>query len=537
MFPRKSPTKNPIKLGTNTKKLNDMNAFIDNELKILQSMNRRQHPKSLINPININNTMAESQNNLKNVMAKTTFGVPTKPVEDQMRTSQSKFEGFSNVTKFTDNSNTSAIIDKKDSRRTRRPPSTSSNKSEPFVIKFPTELGTKNKNKEILKHLNKEKEIDINFKNNNIMGNITGLKAENKVKEKEEKKPYIESFNKIGEKPKNIFGDDEIEEDYGDFENVDENKNENNNNENKNDWEDMFGENANFNDIDEERKLKPTMINKDKSKREQIIERMHDIRNIILLSEEYIEIASMDKNEDNNNILNLDGNMNQGKQETGINTDVINYKDKATATEENFDFNLDNDNNDEEIKEKESNKELHLGINSYNEAGKEKKSKIMIASYQPMSYDAYNVFVKIAPSIETMLLNNINKYILQKKDDKQIEETTGMHKLSSEFNFPNDLLTYMFPKNSNQIKINIDKFLFFDTKPYLIAYSLSLTSKDSTSISQVFQDNFGDINSANLIMIYDIFTKKVIKTLFSQSKVNDMVTIGEGENLLVTARI
>ena len=537
MFPRKSPTKNPIKLGTNTKKLNDMNAFIDNELKILQSMNRRQHPKSLINPININNTMAESQNNLKNVMAKTTFGVPTKPIEDQMRTSQSKFEGFSNVTKFTDNSNTSTIIDQKDSRRTRRPPSTSSNKSEPFVIKFPTELGTKNKNKEILKHLNKEKEIDINFKNNNIMGNITGLKAENKVKEKEEKKPYIESFNKIGEKPKNIFGDEEIEEDYGDFENVDENKNENNNNENKNDWEDMFGENANFNDIDEERKLKPTMINKDKSKREQIIERMHDIRNIILLSEEYIEIASMDKNEDNNNILNLDGNMNQGKQETGINTDVINYKDKATATEENFDFNLDNDNNDEEIKEKESNKELHLGINSYNEAGKEKKSKIMIASYQPMSYDAYNVFVKIAPSIETMLLNNINKYILQKKDDKQIEETTGMHKLSSEFNFPNDLLTYMFPKNSNQIKINIDKFLFFDTKPYLIAYSLSLTSKDSTSISQVFQDNFGDINSANLIMIYDIFTKKVIKTLFSQSKVNDMVTIGEGENLLVTARI
>ena len=538
MFPRKSPTKNPIKLGTNTKKLNDMNAFIDNELKILQSMNRRQHPKSLINQININNTMAESQNNLKNVMAKTTFGVsgvPTKPIEDQMRTSQSKFEGFSNVTKFTDNSNTSTIIDQKDSRRTRRPPSTSSNKSEPFVIKFPTELGTKNKNKEILKHLNKEKEIDINFKNNNIMGNITGLKAENKVKEKEEKKPYIESFNKIGEKPKNIFGDEEIEEDYGDFENVDENKNENN--ENKNDWEDMFGENANFNDIDEERKLKPTMINKDKSKREQIIERMHDIRNIILLSEEYIEIASMDKNEDNNNILNLDGNMNQGKQETGINTDVINYKDKATATEENFDFNLDNDNNDEEIKEKESNKELHLGINSYNEAGKEKKSKIMIASYQPMSYDAYNVFVKIAPSIETMLLNNINKYILQKKDDKQIEETTGMHKLSSEFNFPNDLLTYMFPKNSNQIKINIDKFLFFDTKPYLIAYSLSLTSKDSTSISQVFQDNFGDINSANLIMIYDIFTKKVIKTLFSQSKVNDMVTIGEGENLLVTARI
>ena len=53
----------------------------------------------------------------------------------------------------------------------------------------------------------------------------------------------------------------------------------------------------------------------------------------------------------------------------------------------------------------------------------------------------------------------------------------------------------------------------------------------------MFQDNFGDIDSANLIMIYDIYTKNVIKTLFSQSKVKDMVAIGEGENLLVTVRV
>ena len=98
------------------------------------------------------------------------------------------------------------------------------------------------------------------------------MKLENKIKEEPNKKPYIESYNKIEGKPKNIFGDEEIEEDYGDFENVDENKNEN-----KNEWDDMFGENANFNYIDEERKLKPMKINKDKSKREQIIERMNDI--------------------------------------------------------------------------------------------------------------------------------------------------------------------------------------------------------------------------------------------------------------------
>ena len=89
--------------------------------------------------------------------------------------------------------------------------------------------------------------------------------------------------------------------------------------ENKNDWEDMFGENANFNDIDEERNLKPMKINKNKSKREQIIERMNDIKNIILLSEEYIEIASMEKIEENDNKINLGNdmnNMNSGKQET-----------------------------------------------------------------------------------------------------------------------------------------------------------------------------------------------------------------------------
>ena len=154
MFPRKGQEKNPIKFNSNSKKMNDMNAFIDSELKIMQSMKRRQHPTSLINPININNAMAESQSNLKSAMSKTTFSTTTKPVEEQMRTSQSKFEGFTNVTKFTDNTSTSGMIDKKDSRRTRRPPSSQLNKSEPFVIKFPQEQGTKNKNNEILKYLN-----------------------------------------------------------------------------------------------------------------------------------------------------------------------------------------------------------------------------------------------------------------------------------------------------------------------------------------------------------------------------------------------
>ena len=65
-------------------------------------------------------------------MNKNGFSAPNKPIEEQMRTSQSKFEGFSNVTKFTDNPSTSVLIDKKESRRARRPPSSSSNKSEPI---------------------------------------------------------------------------------------------------------------------------------------------------------------------------------------------------------------------------------------------------------------------------------------------------------------------------------------------------------------------------------------------------------------------
>ena len=38
MFPRSGQSKKPIKLGTNSKKMNDMNAFIDSELKIMQSI-------------------------------------------------------------------------------------------------------------------------------------------------------------------------------------------------------------------------------------------------------------------------------------------------------------------------------------------------------------------------------------------------------------------------------------------------------------------------------------------------------------------
>ena len=548
--------------------MKDMNAFLENELKLLDKMktkSRRNNPTTLNNPnlnlninisenksrpissnnnpIIVNNSMAESQNFIKNTMAnKGLNNTAQKTIDDNMRTSQTKFEGFSNVTKFTETNttNTSQLIDKNESRRTRRPPSSSSNKTEPFVIKFPQEQIQNKKAKDILKNLNKERDIDINFRNNNIIENISGLKPSNEKKEEIKKPTYIESYNKIGDAPKNIFGDEEIEEDYGDFENVEgekDKKNENKN-ENKNDWEDMFGENANFNDVDEDKVLKPQIINKNKSKRDQIIERLNDIKNIILLSEEYIEIASLEKTTDNkNDKMDFNIGSNQGKQDLAVNTDPIVYKNKATATEENFDLNMNNNEGNDNENDEENKDKDHLHITSYNQNVNEKKSKIILSSYQPLSYDAYNVFVKTAPAIEKMLLNNINKYILQKKGEKQVEESTGMHKLSMEFEFPNDLLVYMFPNNSNNININIDKFLFFDTKPYLVAFSLTLTTKGCSSIAHIFEDNFGNFDTVNLIMLFDIFTKKIIKTLFCQSKINDMVAIGDGENILVAARV
>ena len=66
--------------------------------------------------------MAESQNFIKNTMAnKGLNNTAQKTIDDNMRTSQTKFEGFSNVTKFTETNttNTSQLIDKNESRRTR----------------------------------------------------------------------------------------------------------------------------------------------------------------------------------------------------------------------------------------------------------------------------------------------------------------------------------------------------------------------------------------------------------------------------------
>ena len=547
MFNRPKKTtggsRKPIKLGAaglSSPNMNDMDAFINNEMKALNKKNQNQSPNPKVldrRPImlnyqhkNPNNPLRDSKDLMKPKSNKS-FG--NQKIDENMGVSQTKFEGFSNATKFSETNTSNMFKEEPLPVETKSRVPTATNKPENFVIKFPQEQAQKEKTKEILKKLKNDSFI------NNAIENVKGLKPENEKKDFGQKKgAYIESYNKIESKPKNIFGDEEIEEDYNDFENVEDKKNDIKNESKKNDWEDMFGENAQFNNVDEDQILKPQKICKDKSKRDQIIERLNDIKNLILLSDEYLDLYSFDKSNENN-LDDMDDEINNKKQEIAINTDPIIYKDKGTATDENYDINNTNNNNeDNEENDDEKENTFRDYNNKDNLVNKEKKAQIIVSSYQPLTYDAYNVFIKTAPAIENMLLNNINKYILQNKNGNKPQENTGMSKLSMEFNFPVDLLDYMFPNNkSEKVKIDINKFLFFDTKPYLIAISLSLSTEFSPILAPIFGDNFENISSANIIILFDFVSIKISKILYSSSKINDMIAIGEGENILISARI
>ena len=66
-------------------------------------------------------------------------------------------------------------------------------------------------------------------------------------------------------------------------------------------------------------------------------------------------------------------------------------------------------------------------------------------SYQPLSYDTYKFFVKFSPFVEKILLNNINKYILQGPQD--LQELKAFSKLEKEFMLSNDLIEYLNMNN------------------------------------------------------------------------------------------
>lgn len=155
-------------------------------------------------------------------------------------------------------------------------------------------------------------------------------------------------------------------------------------------------------------------------------------------------------------------------------------------------------------------------------------------NYQPLTYKAYQFFIHIGPYIETILLNNTNKYILQAKS-AQTGETTGMTKLDKEFLFPKELLAYLFPNNPNEsdIKFAFTSFLFFDTKPYQIAFAINLALANASPLHALLPEMK---TSCSLIIIYCLFTNQILKIYYSFAKINEMSLLGESENLLIAGK-
>jgi len=565
MFPNKktkliTKKNKPVTVKQKDSKMAGMENFINDELKILQNMKKKK-----INPmVKQSQPVIRNQNDeiVKNELkesysnAKLNKNILDKKFEENMNTTGSKFDGFKNSTKFnettiSDKDNTPFKMqnDKLNQKRI-----SSATKPENFVIKFPTNQITNEKTKEILENLNKESKInqkaefDIKdipkgkmiYKNVNETNDLKNKKKyegklnkiDNNVKKIENKKNKKEEVNKknnIEEYVEDEYNDFNDENEYNDFE-EDYNKN---NNEKKDEFEDMFGENAEFNNIDDEY-IQYKKKNYDNIA-ERTEERLKDLKKAITLSEEYINLFEFDSTTELekifNNNLNIDLNKKNKFQDAGINTLEIETKDEETFTDMNMNMNLNNFNlNNNNKKENTDNKNKIENLLNENEKKIEVSS---VANYQPLTYDAYKFFVHIGPYIENILLNNINKYILQNTNQKA-REATGMSKLDKEFIFPEDLLTYIFPNNkSDGVKINFKKFLFFDTKPFQIGIAINLQDEFSSSISSFFPSN----ESCNLIIIYSIFKNEIEKIFYSFGISNGLIALGESENILINIKI
>lgn len=129
--------------------LNDMNSFIDNELKNLRKMKRNDLPKPVLNSESV-----KAKSNLKESMKGANLNDLRKNTpDDQLNSTVNKFEGFTKATKFNDTSsiiNPSVLTSNQEGLRASSSKITPS-KPEPFIIKFPE---TKPANEETLSIIN-----------------------------------------------------------------------------------------------------------------------------------------------------------------------------------------------------------------------------------------------------------------------------------------------------------------------------------------------------------------------------------------------
>lgn len=516
----------PVKPKTD---LEDISDFINNELKKVKGMSSKQTNQPKVNVIK----EKEKKELRESINLKKLNQLPqNNPAKEQepLNTTATKFEGFSKATKF--NNNPSQIIDNNKNELLRPLSSTSKNSSlskpEPFVIKkFPEQS-----KQQLLHDMSKEKltplkmeikpnEMSVSKKDENEMKQ--DMKGKKKYEMKVEKKEEEEE-----EEYGNDFIEDEIDEDIDEF------------NRNGEEYVNVDDEYLYRREQERLKKQKP------KTKREITLERLRDLKGVVEIATENINFFSLDVNKNNNQKKNVNKKITMDKEDACVNTEKIKTKDKGTSMENAVEVNknstsskhINNNRYDEYKQEVESNEENKENKDNTNDTtNNNNKEENIIMNYQPLTYEAYKFFVHIGPYIENVLLNNINKYILQSKG--VVQESTGFSKVSKDFIFPEELLLYVYPDASTtKTKISFNKFLFFDTKPFLIAFSISITPKtNSNNVSLIIPNNENNsFQSIHLIILYSTYKMQIDKIFFSFSQITDMALIGESENILIASR-
>lgn len=511
----------PVALKPSSK-VGNLDDFINNEMKMLKGFKKDQ-------PKKINRETESAKNRLKESMNKANLNEMShseKKEENPLNSTATKFEGFAKATKFTETS-TSQKSNNNELKTSLSSSKMTNTKPEPFVInKFPEKKNEKTM--EIIDSLNKEKKpsaaVDIK------PGEVTLDLSKPEVKVGNEKK-YEMKVNKKED-------DEEIQEDYDDFVQDDEIKMINQQVEEEKPkkkpepeikpepQEDVPA----FDDGKEYNNAEDDVYSDKKSKRYITIRRLRELRDIVSLDSEYLDLFSLPytKDDDKNDANNF--TKKAMMDEVGTNTNKVPTKDAFTVMDNTFsDISMDAvDNVDKE--------KVNKDVTALTAAAKAKGDKIKVTTngnYQPLTYSAYKFFIHIGPYLENVLLNNINKYILQSKGSTT--ELTGMSKLEKDFRFPPELIQYIFPQvDVKEVKMSFKKFLFFDTKPFQIAISVTLSPKNSSPLSSALPTSADE--SCSLILLYSIFKSEVEKIYFSFSPVVDMITVGESESILLAVR-
>ncbi len=103
-------------------------------------------------------------------------------------------------------------------------------------------------------------------------------------------------------------------------------------------------------------------------------------------------------------------------------------------------------------------KQIKMLINN-NESTSENSNPISNdIRYQPLSYDTYKFFVKFSPYVEKIILNNINKYILQSPQD--LQELKAFSKLDKEYTLCNNLIEYLNLYNQTNHEVTFNSKIF-----------------------------------------------------------------------------